>query len=92
MSRMSVAIVMLALVGLVSGCASCATPYDNCGPTFIDPGCDTCTTHDRLGSILGPGGYYNWDDSGGEYYTDEPVFNDEYPMSEFERDEWDQQR
>ena len=43
----------LAGICIVSaGCAVCASPYDECGPTFLG-GCDEhCVTDDRAGSII----------------------------------------
>jgi hypothetical protein len=45
----------LAVAGLCvvsAGCAVCASPYDDCGPTFLG-GCDEhCATDDRAGSII----------------------------------------
>jgi hypothetical protein len=35
-----------------TGCAVCASPYDDCSPTFLG-GCDeNCVTDDRAGSII----------------------------------------
>lgn len=45
----------LAVAGLCvvsAGCAVCASPYDDCSPTFLG-GCDEhCVTDDRAGSII----------------------------------------
>jgi len=71
---------VMALVGQMSGCASCSAPYDYCAPTFINPGCDDCMIHGRLGSILGAGGDYYWSGPDDEYYLDEPELADEESM------------
>jgi hypothetical protein len=66
------------LVGLLSlmvssGCAMCASPYDDCPPTFLGPkgeGDPCFDLHLRAGSILGPAPVVSY---GGEQVIEEGV-------------------
>jgi len=46
---------MLVLVATSTGCRMCASPYDECGPTFTGECGQECCPNVRRGSILSPG-------------------------------------
>lgn len=54
----------------LAGCTMCASPYDDCSPTFDGTGC--CDFNERRGSILAPSGYTPAVDE----YVDEPVIEE----------------
>lgn len=47
-SGLSVVAILLA----AAGCTMCCHPYDYCGPVYDSPGCQSCGSHSRAGSIL----------------------------------------
>lgn len=87
MRRVLGLIAVVALSGILSGCAACSAPYDYCAPTFVDPGCDDCMVHGRLGSILDPGGNYYDGGYGDDYSTYGPELAPEEPTWEEDRGE-----
>jgi len=56
MLRAILALSVLCLVVVASGCRMCAHPYDYCGPTFMGRCGESCDWKARAGSILSPGG------------------------------------
>jgi hypothetical protein len=56
MSRITVALVALSLFGIAAGCRICATPYDDCSPTFTGQPGEPCSATGRAGSILSGSG------------------------------------
>ncbi|MBX7168267.1 MAG: hypothetical protein K1X74_18160 [Pirellulales bacterium] len=53
MSRSLVALVLVLAATIVSttGCTTCASPYDYCGPVYAG-GCEPCVNNDRVGSAF----------------------------------------
>ncbi|HUT94256.1 MAG TPA: hypothetical protein VMY37_32655 [Thermoguttaceae bacterium] len=56
MSRGTLAWISLSLVVMAAGCRMCASPYDDCGPTFTGQCAEDCAPMARAGSILS--GYF----------------------------------
>ena len=54
MNRIFLALTLLAATSLGSGCASCSSPYDNCGPVFEDGHCRNELIDGRAGSAFAP--------------------------------------
>ena len=54
MNRIFLASALLAVTSLGSGCASCSTPYDDCGPVFEDGHCRNELIDGRAGSAFAP--------------------------------------
>ena len=54
MNRLFFALVLLAVTSLSGGCASCSTPYDDCGPVFEDGHCRNELIDGRSGSAFAP--------------------------------------
>ena len=54
MNRIFLALALLAATSLGGGCASCSTPYDDCGPVFEDGNCRNEMIDGRAGSAFAP--------------------------------------
>lgn len=52
MRRTALGLGVLAVLLVITGCTMCCHPYDYCGPVFHGGGCQACSPHGRVGSIL----------------------------------------
>jgi hypothetical protein len=52
MLRTALGLGIVAVLLAATGCRMCSHPYDYCGPVYHDNGCQSCSLHDRAGSIL----------------------------------------
>jgi len=77
MLRAILALSVLCLVVVASGCRMCAHPYDYCGPTFMGRCGESCDWKARSGSILSPGGM----PMGSEHPHPELISPEPYVMS-----------
>ena len=53
-------VIMAAMVSVGSGCSTCLSPYDYCGPVFAGGECETCLVHERVGSVIADPGFGPW--------------------------------
>lgn len=52
MFRTASGLAALAILSIATGCQMCSHPFDHCGPVYDGPGCQSCSTRARAGSIL----------------------------------------
>ncbi len=53
-------VVVASTVLVSSGCTTCASPYDYCGPVFAGGDGERCLVHERVGSIIADPGIGPW--------------------------------
>lgn len=53
-------VIVAATMSVGSGCSSCLSPYDYCGPVFAGGECSTCLVHERVGSVIDDPGFGPW--------------------------------
>ena len=54
MNRLFLALLLMTAASLAGGCATCSTPYDDCGPVFQDGHCRNELIDGRVGSVFAP--------------------------------------
>ena len=54
MNRLFLALLLMTAASLAGGCATCSTPYDDCGPVFQDGHCRNELIDGRVGSAFAP--------------------------------------
>jgi len=53
-------VLLASMVFVGSGCTTCTSPYDYCGPVFAGGECEMCLVHDRVGSVIADPGIGPW--------------------------------